>query len=469
MELVSRNRASEVLSELVGALDHLEKVPTISDIYINPNFDSALEARFIESLRRLGGTNGLPPVKLVQDIVNGKSGFLLELGGQRYWIELQRDIGPMDGVAVQSRPDFVIWPAQSTSSRRAIAVFCDGWAYHKDSLRADARKRSALVASGRYWVWSVTHEDVKAALAGDFLTDLDSPLTTLNRHDGQVAPPSLPRAEHKAFSRNAVAQLLGWLVRDVLPDEDPMVLQLRRNAAWLTFLMVPTPKSDDARKVQDEWTAMLARLPVWMHDLPARHVAAVSRPGIQPRVMLAWPASLARGNLAEHLTPGLLTLDDETISDESALHLTWRRWLALFNTVQTLPGLVMTTQSAIAGGDLVELEPAAHKAPAASEQGAAQAAAWKDAIDSALAVVQDGLRQLAAAGAIPPTVGYEHVDEHGEIVAEAELAWPAQQVAVMLAHQLEFAPFWAEAGWTAIDAASDWVGAVLAQLSNPAN
>ena len=162
MELVSRDLAAQVLTDLVGALHSLEKVPTISDIFINPRFDSALEARFIESLPRLSGADGLPAVKLVQEIVFGKSGYLLEVGSERYWVEPQREAGEGDGVSIPSCPDFLIWPANSRSLRRPIAVFCDGWAYHQASVREDARKRSALVASGRFWVWSVTHEDVKA-------------------------------------------------------------------------------------------------------------------------------------------------------------------------------------------------------------------------------------------------------------------------------------------------------------------
>ena len=38
-------------------------------------------------------------------------------------------------------------------------------------MREDAQKRSALVASGRFWVWSVTSDDVKAALDGGLSTD----------------------------------------------------------------------------------------------------------------------------------------------------------------------------------------------------------------------------------------------------------------------------------------------------------
>src|SRR3546814_11009768 len=72
MELVSRDSAKSVLSELVKSLGQQEKVNTISDIYINPNFDSVLEQRCIECLKRLSGVGGLPMVTLVSDIVDRK-------------------------------------------------------------------------------------------------------------------------------------------------------------------------------------------------------------------------------------------------------------------------------------------------------------------------------------------------------------------------------------------------------------
>ena len=60
MEQVFRDRAREVLAELVSATDQLELVPTIADIFINPHFDSALEARLIEALQHLSGCEGHP-------------------------------------------------------------------------------------------------------------------------------------------------------------------------------------------------------------------------------------------------------------------------------------------------------------------------------------------------------------------------------------------------------------------------
>ena len=145
MEQVSRDKAKAVLGELVGALDQLERVNTISEIYINPNFDSVLEARFIESLKRLGGVGSIPMVKLVQDVVNGKSGFVLEVGHQRYRVESQGEVGDEQGVLAASRPDFVIWPWAAGSKRRPVAVFCDGWAYHKDTTDEIRRQAVALL------------------------------------------------------------------------------------------------------------------------------------------------------------------------------------------------------------------------------------------------------------------------------------------------------------------------------------
>ena len=197
MEQVSRDQAKAVLGELVGALDQLERVKTISEIFINPNFDSVLEARFIESLKRLGGVGSIPMVKLVQDVVNGKSGFVLEVGGQRYRVEPQCDVGAEQGVLAASKPDFVIWPWATGSKRRPVAVFCDGWAYHKDCLREDALKRSALVAKPVY-----------SAIVADETQDLGPQALRLLRALVPVGPNDLffvGDGHQRIYSRNKAA------------------------------------------------------------------------------------------------------------------------------------------------------------------------------------------------------------------------------------------------------------------------
>lgn len=452
MNLVSRDRGKVVLTELVASLDQLEEVATISDIFINPNFDSVLESRFIESLRRMGGTLGLPPVKLVQDIVNGKSGYVMDLAGQRYRIEPQCNVGESEGVGVASKPDFVIWPWQAGSPRKPIAVFCDGWTYHQHSLREDAAKRSALVASGNYWVWSVTHEDVKMALSSAAGTDLDSPLVALSRHDGSTAPATLARAAQGAFAYNAVFQLLSWLAIPVAPGTpDGAVTQLQRNALWLGYLMVP-PNPADLAVVKNEMATWLQQLPVWLQSPGSKHVPSMSRKDAAPVVMSWWPMSCVGGKLDSITSPGVLVLDDRIDQSEQAPHLNWRRWLQLFNTLQTLPGMVATTTSGIHAGDLEMLTAGALQpaAPAGSTDQVALSHQWAEVVEMSVEALRAGLRTLAGLGANAPVVGHELADARGVVIAEAELAWVVHHVVLLTFDQSDLAECWKTAGWQAL-------------------
>lgn len=480
MALVSRDRGVEVLKELVGSLDQLEKVATISDIYINPSFDSVLESRFIECLRRMGGVEGLPTVKMVQDIVNGKSGFVMELAGQRYRIEPQCNLGPSDGVMAPSKPDFVIWPWQAGSVRKPIAVFCDGWAYHQHSLREDGLKRSALVASGKFWVWSVTHDDVKSALAGAVMTDMDSPLVTFNRHDGSSAPSGIPRASPGAFTYHSVAQLLVWLAKPVKADDvvDPYLTQVQRNGLWFTYLMVPTSPAEMVQ-AKAEAVQLLQRLPSWMQPPASSHILSVNRAGSQPKIMCSWPMSCVKGELADlssQLVPGVIALDDLSEQAEEARHLNWRRWLAMFNSLQVLPGFQLTTYAAIEAGDCSSLAPSTQKdeIAAVSADQSVWAKEWGEAIATTVQVLQVGMKALSQMGTLAPLVGHELADTKGNVVADAELAWPDQLIVVLRDDQADMQGVWVGAGWRVLlvddagmseDGSADWVSAIGQMMS----
>lgn len=417
MEQVSRDSAKAVLSELVGSLDQLERVQTISDIYINPNFDSVLEARFIECLKRLGGVGTIPMVKLVQDIVNGKSGFVLEVGKQRYRVEPQCELGPDQGVVTQSKPDFVIWPWSVTSKRKPIAIFCDGWAYHKDSTREDARKRSAIVASGRFWVWSVTHNDVMAAIEGSLDTDLESPLVAMSRHDGSNAPATIPRAQEKAYTQHAVARLLQWLaIGNDAQGRDAGLQQMQRNALWLGFLMIPATAEDKHTGLHQmgQW---VPRLPQNMRAPGNGFAPIVSKPNGACSQIGWWPLALAKGEIAEQgwSAPGVVVLDAAAADDEEALHLAWRRWLHIFNTAQCLPGMLMASTTGLDGHDYDMFAVVTDAAPAQPADQAALNNAWAEILAQVLSALKPGLTELAHAGAPTPEVGLELEDEQGRV------------------------------------------------------
>ena len=74
---------------------------------------------------------------------------------------------------------------------------------------------------------------------------------------------------------------------------------------------------------------------------------------------------------------------------------------------------------------------------------------WDNALELAASELGDAMRHWRAAGLPPPVVGYELTDGAGEVVAEAELAWPAGRVAVLMRDGARCAPRFDRAGWVA--------------------
>lgn len=169
---ISRKAASEFIDQILKKQGLLEKTETIEDISVNALFESDLEMRFIEGLRR----SKTIPVELEHAIVNGKSGYTIKVSGHGYTVEPQVEIGIENGVEVPSRVDFLITPLRQTVTPlrqmeaqptiKPIAVFTDGFQFHGDiktenyRFDKDLEQRMALIKSGRYHCWSLSYQDV---------------------------------------------------------------------------------------------------------------------------------------------------------------------------------------------------------------------------------------------------------------------------------------------------------------------
>lgn len=467
MALVSRDRARAILEQLVGNLDQLEQVASVSDIYINPNFDSELEAKFIESLRRISGQGGLPFVTLVQDIVHGKSGYLLEVGEQRYWVEPQVDLGPTDGVRVASRPDFVLWPAQSRSQRRPVAVFCDGWIYHQGTTREDALKRSALVASGKYWVCSVTWDDVQLALDGKLETTLVDCLDAMCFNAKDTLPPSLKlMLDESLWTHHAMAVLIRWLAKPADDSGDQHATKIAHHAGATAFRMVPKPDNAALKEARIK----LAQFWNDVKDLPCERaiqsVASGNVNDLSVALRYWWPKELADQAAPISPSPGFVIYNDAHTHDEPTRHLMWRRWLWIFNIFQTLPGVLLATQAGLEAGDHAVLTVVTGTRPGAGAKGAAHAAAWEEVIEQAMGALGDGLRFLMDVGLPPPDeVGYE-LEEAGGVVAESELAWVSRKLALLMPVHIDCQSVWEAQGWKTVVAEGEWQKRLAQELGN---
>lgn len=312
------------------------------------------------------------------------------------------------------------------------------------------------------------------ALSSAAGTDLDSPLVTLSRHDGSTAPATLARAAQGAFAYNAVFQLLSWLAIPVAPGApDGAVTQLQRNALWLGYLMVP-PNPADLAVVKTEMATWMKQLPEWFQSPDGKYLPSLSRKDAAPVVVSWWPMGCVSGKLDGITSPGVLVLDDIADQSEDAPHLNWRRWLQLFNTFQTLPGMLAATTSGVQAGDLEMLMVSVQQptAPTGSADQAALSHEWSEAVEMSLEVLRPGLRALAGLGVNVPLVGHELADAKGTVIAEAELAWATHHVVLLTFDQSDLAEVWRTAQWQALvldDGAAtvsglEWANAVGAAL-----
>jgi DEAD/DEAH box helicase domain-containing protein len=464
MEQVSRRVALGLLDELVGALGTLERAETISGIALNRALDSVLEQRFLESLTQLSEVDGLPRIALVQEIVNGREGYLLAVGDHRYTVELQVDLGADRGVKRASRPDFVIRPILGGGKRKPIAVFCDGWTYHKDIARDDAAKRTAILNSGKYWVWSVVMEDVERAIQGKAEAVLPSPYSAMVNRKGFALPAALKSPTVYTFSRNAVAELLHWLGSPAKTDDSWVANAWAASMGWLIRLMPET--QEDVTAVQNQNQALRAQLPLWLPEPPPDSFEVALVGDSLTKIHGVYAPKIHQELNASERAPNLIWFDDEREEPDTVRHEAWRWWLWAFNWFQAIPGAVLATQQGIEQSDYVSLNPdGATTALTVSGASDPAAAAWEEVFGQLLGNLVTEARSLASVGVRPPDdVGYSLIDGDEER-SMAELVWSEEKLAVLGDEYAGDRPMWIEEGWNVAIATGSWSEAVVEALS----
>ncbi|MCO6442183.1 MAG: DUF1998 domain-containing protein [Nitrococcus mobilis] len=455
MPTISRKGAAELLAEILALRDRLEPVETLSNISTNVLIESKLEQRFVDALAQL------PGAQLTKAMVNGKTGSLLTLPGadgqpMPWLVEHQRQVGPIDDVPVQTAIDVLLTPARAKDAAqyRPIAVYLDGLQYHHDIVADDVSKRSALLLSGRYWVYSLNWDDLPEPgnLAKPHVCDLmrmdGSAQQEMNRlFDGMANQASwLSSPEHKAVHGRGSLEWLACLLRE--PEQANAAFLQRTVFRGLTAL-APQAVRDPAlrQKIGYELTE---NAPLHVRDalcldvtdqLPGGFMDALgnSTQGVEMAVALS--VSAMQNGKANAIAAALrihLCFDDRRsdLTDDFKDH--WRAFWHAANQLQFLPGFSMATRSAVTSGLLDQLWSAwqtlPQSAPAEWEaSGSSVEAAWPDVFAlSSLARTQ--IRALIELDLPEPEVGVDLATEEGEVIVGGdvvELCWPDHGVAVV--------------------------------------
>tara|TARA_R110001599_G_scaffold351706_3_gene584329 strand:+ start:4142 stop:10579 length:6438 start_codon:yes stop_codon:yes gene_type:complete len=473
MEEISRRAAEELLKRILEAADTLEEVEGLAAIDLNTLLESELEQRFVEVL-----ANASPGLSFTPDVVNGKPGAFLSIAlsagdgrsASAWKLEPQVKLGPSEGVAVTCKPDFVLWPQRSGQNARPVAVFVDGFQYHYNALKDDTLKRQAVIDSGRFRVWSLGWHDLP--VSGQKLLNPAAELLVRNQVEAMAALFDHVAAvrgwrRNREFGGLLAQGPFAWLLAYLQYGEDSaaelMPAAVSRVLGWLG------PASVQDAGLRDH---ILAEVREWMPpavqealnngDAENRQVlggvlAALGETGAV-RVLGALPLSALAAARAGDFDPLLrelavsLSIDDEAPVADKNFEAEWLRFWGAANLLQFIPRFAIASRSGLHDGVYTALRDT-WKAPASANDieerlaDDSESLAWNEVIELSFQA-EDGIIRLRDAGVPLPQVGLELCNDTGEVVAEADLAWPDHQVAVVPEDSADEAAMLALLGWT---------------------
>lgn len=429
---VSRRAAVGLLQEILGHQAELKAVATIGEaVAKNSLFDSELERRFIEALRRKPA-DGSARFEVRDEIVRGKPGYSLQAGERVWTVEPQVELGPDRGVVIPCKPDFVLWP-QNVDGIVPIAVFLDGWRFHKDRIGDDIAKRMAVARSGKFSVWSMTADDIATVLepgseVPETLWAQALPPSGAGRDSGPTYALFNTEGLRSFHALTAFEQLHARISGRLAATDDAMIRlaavltlrlgaqqliatefqQLRNSRAALALQAIETFSWMDGADLGRRWTSEPGQIDIGVQMRRSDLQPFAGKPAareIQPLVVLRWA-------------------DMPTVDDAQRRRF-WQQW---WHAANLLLPLASTWMSADSGAVLGALD-----AAPAYRRLDQMAPEWEAAMADVLPEAESLLQLALEAGASCPIVGYELLDDADRVVAQAELAWPDRRVAVLTA------------------------------------
>lgn len=443
---VSRDAAVKMLKTILKGKDNIQKIPKLSDIPVNTLFDSELEALFIEAFSRMN--NAQRSVSIEKDIINGKEGYLLKVNDQLWEIEPQVTLSKGQGVCVMCKPDFIIRPLKS-NNKLPIAVFTDGFTFHKDIVDSDTLKREAIRRSGKYRVWSLSYNDVKQVFddQGDYCTNtLDFTKMPRGRvmYDNMLA---FLKADKLSPEKKSSFELL----MDYLSLEDAESL-FKKYAQAYSYNLIHLVFQKQPEQCKNCYATLFNLCQDANFDDMGitcdKLVLGEWKPRLEGDLVIY--AYIPMSDFAKKVNKVRVFVFIKDKEGERSAHYKeeWNGLWRFHNLMQFLPEFMAVSQKG--------LESAFYKGldfVIAEDIPALQVAApnpWNEIIDEQL-FDEDSIafaKQLKELGIMPDKVGYEVISGNEEIIIE--LAWSDKRIAYLTADEAEHKMALQRLGWTVV-------------------
>ena len=451
---ISRRSALSMFKTILSGGEP-EKIKNLSNINTNSLFDSELERMFIEAFNRLGSENRA--VEINKKLVNEKEGYSLKIGECTWDIEPQVDLGAENGVSVMSRPDFMFYPVRTTGTQKPIAVFTDGFTFHKDIVGVDFLKRMAILNSGKYRVWSLSYNDVNDVFQskGDYKTDTWVYDKTPN--GAKMYMPIIKSSDAQSLMLSKMkpfALLIEYLSRYDAEE----IFSAHAKAFAFSVLDYTIMADEKAYTVHsDQWNIAYQSM-----DSTQRFIA------YGKAIYGMWQPRQTLGNINIY---SMTNSDDRDKKMDAPIHILavlnddkdrtdnyqkdWNGFLSFANNMQFLDGSLFMTKSGIANMIYTALIPREETETVESTPGLTETpdtSAWDEIYDYLDDVEKACATEMMNNGIpAPDEIGYELVsNSNGAVIGEASMAWTDKKVVLLLPEQEEYNDTFKEEGFTVL-------------------
>ena len=461
MQSISRNAASDTIDTILShwdSLAELDKGDSLNHTVMNSLYDSELEMRFISSLsstrgckidERRSGTKTGYELSIDCNAMLNQFGINFDSSAKytRWHIELQVNLNEVDNVAVACKPDFILrCLSVDESLAPPIAIFMDGFEFHRDIQAEDTAKRFAILTSDRYRVWTLGWHDLpddkaenEMVLDSWFTQPQDKAIidTLFDKIAKQMGLPAY--GQQNDITRGASFQHLLQLLAEPVATTNAFSHWAVSRAFGLTDLTSSQNQENTLQQVgawlpvpwQEKYLKNLSLIGSCdLFGIPK--VLAVT--GITETDIEAFSAATPT-NKVDFSTMNIslcLLLDDRQIEAEGYQD-SWRRFWASANLLQFLPAFLPACHTGIEDqvyAPVIEYGQGNLKKgsdPTIKDvSGSIDLEKWGAALEGTFYAEQ--LTQLVMRGAPIPKVG-EDIKNGDVIVASAEWSWPDLQVA----------------------------------------
>ncbi len=419
---ISRQTAIETFNQILNSRNKVKKIKSISNISINSLFDSELEKKFIEALKRAGKQDRQITIK--PEIYNNKQGYRLKIKDNTWMIEPQVELGKENGVEIKCKPDFIIYPRNEKG--RPIAVFTDGFEYHKDIVHEDLKKRMALIQSGKYIVWSLSWNDVE----NEFLPQQDyyknAFESSMFKSNPLIGKLSLQETVESISKKTSFQLLL-----DVLEDTNK-IDKFKQYSFAYSFGFISKndllSKSNVSIYLEESFNFDTSWITANLNDKVFYKLYEDKNLGIIINIKIDIETQKMN-------TKNDIIFDDVSVDSETKeFSKKWNGLLKLLNILQfqennrfiSLRGIENSYQ------DLFKFESIVEKPNAEISSD------WEEVLEQIFdEQIKDIAIELAKYNLDLPFVGFE-LDDDGEIIAEAELAWEEKSLVILTEEQLGY-------------------------------